>query len=78
MDLFVRKSNQVAINMYKNLGYIVYRTILEYYSGDQDEDAYGELIAYSMNISPDHNYNQTICYPSTPCRYAKGAVERCV
>lgn len=27
--------------MYKNLGYIIYRTILEYYSGDQDEDAYG-------------------------------------
>lgn len=42
MDLFVRKSNQVAINMYTNLGYIIYRTILEYYSGDQDEDAYGE------------------------------------
>lgn len=51
--------------MYKNLGYIVYRTILEYYSGDQDEDAYGEFIVYSMNISPDQNYNQTICYPST-------------
>lgn len=27
--------------MYKNLGYIVYRTVLEYYSGDPDEDAYG-------------------------------------
>lgn len=47
--------------MYKNLGYIVYRTILEYYSGDQDEDAYGKLIAYSVNISPDQKYNQTIC-----------------
>lgn len=29
--------------MYKNLGYIVYRTVLEYYSGDPDEDAYGML-----------------------------------
>lgn len=28
--------------MYKNLGYIVYRTVLEYYSGDPDEDAYGK------------------------------------
>jgi len=28
--------------MYTNLGYIIYRTILEYYSGDQDEDAYGK------------------------------------
>ena len=27
--------------MYKNLGYIVYRTVLEYYSGTPDEDAYG-------------------------------------
>lgn len=41
VDLFVRKSNKIAINMYTNLGYIIYRTILEYYSGDKDEDAYG-------------------------------------
>lgn len=42
VDLFVRVSNKVAINMYTNLGYIVYRTVLEYYSGDPDEDAYGK------------------------------------
>lgn len=41
VDLFVRVSNTVAINMYKNLGYIIYRTVLEYYSGNPDEDAYG-------------------------------------
>lgn len=41
VDLFVRVSNKIAINMYTNLGYIVYRTVLEYYSGDPDEDAYG-------------------------------------
>ena len=41
VDLFVRVSNTVAINMYKNLGYIIYRTVLEYYSGSPDEDAYG-------------------------------------
>lgn len=29
--------------MYKNLGYIIYRTVLEYYSGSPDEDAYGML-----------------------------------
>eukprot|EP00093_Oithona_nana_P012813 12813.XXX_771250_770665_1 [CDS] Oithona nana genome sequencing. len=40
VDLFVRVSNTVAINMYKNLGYTVYRTVLQYYSGDVDEDAY--------------------------------------
>ena len=36
VDLFVRKSNALAINMYKSMGYIVYRTILNYYSGDED------------------------------------------
>lgn len=30
--------------MYKNLGYIVYRTVLEYYSGDPDEDAFGNYL----------------------------------
>lgn len=43
VDLFVRPSNEVAINMYKSLGYIVYRTVVKYYSGgadSDDEDAY--------------------------------------
>ena len=29
--------------MYQQLGYIVYRTVLEYYSGDPDEDAFGNF-----------------------------------
>ena len=33
VDLFVRKSNQVAQYMYHRLGYIVYRTVLSYYRG---------------------------------------------
>lgn len=42
MDLFVRVSNKIAINMYKNLAYIVYRTVIDYYAGpgDVDEDAF--------------------------------------
>lgn len=51
MDLFVRVSNQVAVNMYKRLGYSVYRTVIEYYSasnGEPDEDAYGEDWAFLM------------------------------
>lgn len=36
VDLFVRKSNTVAINMYKAFGYVIYRTILQYYGGDED------------------------------------------
>lgn len=39
VDLFVRVSNAVAINMYKKFGYIVYRRVIDYYSGD--EDAFG-------------------------------------
>ena len=50
MDLFVRVSNRVAINMYKRLGYIIYRTVLEYYSGDPDEDAYDMRKACSRDV----------------------------
>lgn len=39
VDLFVRPSNKVAINMYSGLGYIVYRTVLGYYSGSGDKDS---------------------------------------
>lgn len=39
--------------MYKQLGYSVYRTVLEYYSassGEPDEDAYGKfLFALKLN-----------------------------
>jgi N-terminal acetyltransferase B complex catalytic subunit len=41
VDLFVRKSNAVAIEMYTKFGYSVYRTVLEYYTGPDGEDAYG-------------------------------------
>lgn len=53
MDLFVRVSNQVAVNMYKQLGYSVYRTVIEYYSasnGEPDEDAYGGLFTYYTTV----------------------------
>ena len=41
VDLFVRISNNVAIDMYKKFGYSIYRQVLGYYSGT--EDAYGKL-----------------------------------
>ncbi|XP_015119198.1 N-alpha-acetyltransferase 20 [Diachasma alloeum] len=50
VDLFVRVSNKVAIQMYQQLGYIVYRTVLEYYSGDPDEDAYDMRKALSRDF----------------------------
>ena len=37
IDLFVRMSNSLAIDMYKRLGYTVFRRVLEYYD---DEDAF--------------------------------------
>lgn len=40
VDLYVRMSNILAINMYKRFGYIVYRQVIGYYSGE--EDAYGQ------------------------------------
>ncbi|KAG5502728.1 hypothetical protein JKF63_04495 [Porcisia hertigi] len=56
VDLFVRKSNQVAQDMYHRLGYIVYRTVLGYYRGDgpkgpfkNDEDALDMRIALSRD-----------------------------
>jgi len=36
VDLFVRYSNQVAINMYKSFGYSTYRQVIGYYSGEED------------------------------------------
>eukprot|EP01063_Lacrimia_lanifica_P014220 TRINITY_DN20855_c0_g1_i1.p2 TRINITY_DN20855_c0_g1~~TRINITY_DN20855_c0_g1_i1.p2 ORF type:complete len:180 (+),score=55.86 TRINITY_DN20855_c0_g1_i1:78-617(+) len=33
VDLFVRKSNDIAIGMYKKLGYNIFRTVTMYYSG---------------------------------------------
>mmetsp|Transcript_327 Transcript_327/g.314 ORF Transcript_327/g.314 Transcript_327/m.314 type:complete len:176 (+) Transcript_327:27-554(+) len=40
VDLFVRASNSLAIKMYEGLGYVVYRRVLGYYSGSDDEDAF--------------------------------------
>lgn len=36
MDLFVRKSNDLAISMYEKLGYTTYRRVKGYYSGEED------------------------------------------
>ena len=35
VDLFVRPSNKVAVGMYMELGYIIYRMVEGYY-GDED------------------------------------------
>ena len=44
VDLYVRASNQVAIDMYKKMGYSVYRRVVGYYgdgvSNEKGEDAF--------------------------------------
>jgi N-terminal acetyltransferase B complex catalytic subunit len=45
VDLYVRKGNALAVDMYKSLGYIVYRQVIGYYTaapgdGSSAEDAY--------------------------------------
>ena len=42
-------SNSVDITMYENLGYTVYRKVLQYYSGDKDEDAFDMRKALSID-----------------------------
>jgi N-terminal acetyltransferase B complex catalytic subunit len=37
VDLFVRASNHLAIQMYQKFGYVTYRRVLGYYSGYGDE-----------------------------------------
>jgi N-terminal acetyltransferase B complex catalytic subunit len=42
VDLFVRPSNNVAVNLYKMLGYDIYQTVSKYYYSQQGqhEDSY--------------------------------------
>lgn len=49
VDLFVRISNNVAIDMYRKFGYSVYRQVLGYYSGK--EDAYGNGRRQTLALS---------------------------
>mmetsp|Transcript_103229 Transcript_103229/g.205184 ORF Transcript_103229/g.205184 Transcript_103229/m.205184 type:complete len:172 (+) Transcript_103229:93-608(+) len=36
VDLFVRQTNTAAIKFYEGLGYVIYRTVVGYYSGEED------------------------------------------
>ncbi len=67
VDLYVRKSNSLAISMYKKFGYIVYREVINYYSGE--ENAYDmrkalkrdvdkkSMIALPHPVHPDPNWD---------------------
>lgn len=60
VDLFVRPSNEVAVNMYKNLGYIVYRSVVGYYSGGGDNDTED---AYDMRKAMPRDTDKTTVIP---------------
>lgn len=49
VDLFVRVSNTLAIAMYHQLGYTIYRRVLDYYSGE--EDAFDMRKAMSRDVT---------------------------
>lgn len=57
VDLYVRCTNDVAIGMYEELGYSVYRRVREYYDslggnrGRDEEDAFGESCFYLLSFS---------------------------
>jgi len=36
VDLYVRASNSKAIGMYESMGYVKYRQVIGYYSGEED------------------------------------------
>ena len=63
MDLFVRVSNKVAIDMYTKFGYTVYRRVLGYYSGPENEDAFGECHP-SVPLSCASHFTFLPCLPT--------------
>ena len=57
VDLYVRSSNTTAINMYKRMGYSVYRRVVNYYSSDsggESEDAFD--MRKSLNRDKDRQH----------------------
>ena len=70
VDLYVRKSNAVAIGMYEKFGYVVYRQVINYYSGE--EDAYGALVSACVTLpTPDVSASHT----PVRSRHAQGDAE---
>ena len=60
VDLFVRVSNKVAVSMYDNLGYTVYRRIKEYYSASGTEETGEDALDMRKALSRDHSKRSVI------------------
>ena len=61
VDLYVRCTNTVAIGMYENMGYSVYRRVSEYYGSlgkgresKDEEDAFGAHRFFVVRSVADH------------------------
>ena len=62
VDLFVRKSNKIAIALYEGLGYTVFRVVKDYYSDNatpgsrpgQGEDAYDMRKPLKRDVKREH------------------------
>lgn len=59
VDLYVRVSNAVAVDMYRKFGYSVYRRVRNYYAGQTNEDAFGNEITHIQWVPKynTHSYN---------------------
>jgi N-terminal acetyltransferase B complex catalytic subunit len=60
VDLFVRKSNEVAIAMYEGMGYNIYRKVVNYYSGP-DEDAFDMRKAMPRDVNGTTLHTERDC-----------------
>lgn len=69
VDLYVRSSNFLAVSLYKQLGYIVARRVLNYYNGDEDaydmRKACKVLLSKGRDIVPEAK-------PTKPTSYDTG------
>jgi N-terminal acetyltransferase B complex catalytic subunit len=59
VDLYVRCTNTIAMELYEGLGYSVYRRVREYYGslglgpgGKDEEDAFGSCLNFTTSLFP--------------------------
>lgn len=75
VDLYVRKSNDVAVKMYERFGYALYRTVAGYYSDPQgDEDGYD----MRKSLSRDVNKRSMMYVRGAKCPLAVRRVAACL
>jgi hypothetical protein len=81
VDLYVRCTNSIAIDLYEGLGYSVYRRVREYYGsfgrgpgGKDEEDAFGPFPPFPSSRSKSRILILPHRVPDTTCRYAQTPV----